>query len=284
MALPGGNKSLKILDFHAVSESTPHPVTHRSFPTALARAVLAVLVMAALSACATRPADPAARAAFDENNDRLEPFNRSMMKADDGLQKVLVHPVLKTYRAIVPEPGRKGVLNFMHNLHSPVTFVHDVLQGQVHRAGETLSRVALNTTIGFFGFFDVAAQLGIPYHSEDFGQTLATWGVGEGSYIYVPLFGPNTIRDGLGLAVDTFLVDPLAWYDRGRHSAGWIAWTDLGVLYVSVMDDNVDALGELKKSSIDYYAALRSAYRQQRNAEIRNGAPAPLEDFDDVPP
>ena len=259
-------------------------MTHRPLPLLLGRLALAVLVMSALSACATRPADPAARAAFDENNDRLEPFNRSMMKADDSLQKVLVRPVLKTYRAVVPEPGRKGILNFMHNLHSPVTFVHDVLQAQPKRAGQTLSRLVLNTTIGFFGFFDVAQKLGIPYHSEDFGQTLATWGVGEGSFIYVPLFGPNTIRDGLGLAVDTFLVDPLAWYDRGRHSEGWIAWADLGVLYVSIMDDNRDALDELKKSSIDYYAALRSAYRQQRGSEIRNGAPPPLEDFDDAPP
>jgi phospholipid-binding lipoprotein MlaA len=251
--------------------------------SALARTLLAALVMAALSACATRPADPAARAAFEENNDRLEPFNRSMMKVDDGLQKVLVRPVLKTYRTVMPEPGRKGVLNFIHNLHSPVTFVHDVLQGQVRRAGQTLSRIALNTTIGFLGFFDVAAKMGIPYHAEDFGQTLATWGLGEGSFVYVPLLGPGTIRDGLGLAVDTFLVDPIAWYDRGRHSESWIAWADLGVLYVSTLDDNIDALDELKKSSIDYYAALRSAYRQQRASEIRNGAPAPLEDFDAPP-
>lgn len=250
----------------------------------IARLALAVLVMAGLSACATRPTDPAALAAFQENNDRLEPFNRSMMKVDDGLQKVLVRPIITTYHTVVPEPGRKGILNFMHNLQSPVTFVHDVLQAQPKRAGQTISRLVLNTTIGFFGFFDVAEKLGIPYHAEDFGQTLATWGVGEGSYIYVPLFGPGTIRDGLGLAVDTFLVDPLAWYNRGRHSQGWIAWADLGVLYVSVMDDNLYALDELKKSSIDYYSALRSAYRQQRNAEIRNGAPPPLEDFDDAPP
>lgn len=257
---------------------------HRALTAFSARLALAIVVMAALSACATRPTDPVALAAFQENNDRLEPFNRSMMKVDDGLRKVLVRPVLSTYRAVVPEPGRRGVLNFMHNLHSPVTFVHDVLQGQARRAGETLSRLAVNSTIGFLGFFDVAAKLGIPYHYEDFGQTLATWGIGEGSYIYVPLLGPGTIRDGLGLAVDTFLVDPIAWYDRGRHSEAWIAWADLGVLYVSTMDDNIDALDELKKSSIDYYAALRSAYRQQRGSQIRNGAPAPLEDFDDAPP
>ena len=204
-----------------------------------------------------------------------------MLKVDDAAKKVLVRPILKGYRAVVPEQGRKSVVNFMHNLHSPITFVHDVLQGNIHRAGETIGRLVLNTGMGFFGFFDVATQLGIPYHSEDFGQTLAVWGVGEGPYIYVPLFGPSTVRDGIGLAVDTFLVDPIAWYDRGRHSEGWIAWTDLGVLYVSTMDDNMDALDELRKSSIDYYSALRSAYRQVRNDDIRNGAPPPLEDFDE---
>ena len=249
------------------------------------RMLLVVLAAGALSACATRPpaGDAAALAAFEENNDRLEPFNRSMLKADDGLKKVLVNPILSGYRAVVPEPGRRSVVNFMHNLHSPITFVHDVLQGQPTRAGQTLGRLVLNSTMGFFGFFDVAAKMGIPYHSEDFGQTLATWGVGEGAYIYVPLFGPSTIRDGLGLAVDTFLVDPLAWYDRGRGSEAWIAWTDLGVLYVSTMDDNIDALNELRKSSIDYYSALRSAYRQVRQSEIRNGAAPPLEDFDAPP-
>ena len=262
-----------------------HPV-FSSFSALVRRLLLVALAAIALSACATRPpaSDAAALAAFEENNDRFEPLNRSMLKVDDGLRKVLVTPVLKTYRTVVPEPGRKSVLNFMHNLHSPITFVHDILQGQVHRAGETLGRMVLNTGVGFFGFFDVATKMGIPYHSEDFGQTLAVWGVGEGSYIYVPLFGPSTVRDGIGLAVDTFLVDPIAWYDRGRHSEKWISWADLGVLYVSTMDDNIDALDELKKSSIDYYAALRSAYRQVRGQEIRNGAPPPLEDFDEPPP
>jgi phospholipid-binding lipoprotein MlaA len=252
----------------------------------IGRLMLMALAAVALSACATRPpaSDAAALAAYQENNDSLEPFNRSMLKVDDGVKTVLVRPILKGYRAVVPEQGRKSVVNFMHNLQAPITFVHDVLQGNIRRAGETVGRLVLNTGMGFFGFFDVAAKMGIPYHSEDFGQTLAVWGVGEGPYIYVPLFGPSTVRDGLGLAVDTFLVDPLAWYSRGRHSEGWVAWTDLGVLYVSAMDDNIDALDELRKSSIDYYSALRSAYRQVRNDDIRNGAPPPLEDFDDPKP
>ncbi len=256
------------------------------FPALACRLALVALAAVALSACATRPpaSDPAALAAYQEKNDSLEPLNRSMLKVDDALRPILVNPVLKGYRAVVPDAGRKSILNFEHNLHSPVTFVQDVLQGNIRRAGETLGRLVLNTGMGFFGFFDVAAKLGIPYHAEDFGQTLATWGIGAGPYIYVPLFGPTTVRDGLGLAVDLFLVDPLAWYDRGRHSEAWVSWADLGVFYVSTVDDNVDALNELKKSAIDYYAALRSAYRQVRDNEIRNGAPPPLEDFDEPKP
>ena len=246
-----------------------------------------VLLLAAvsLSACATRPpaSDPAAVAAFEENNDRFEPLNRDLFKVDAGLQKVFVRPVVKTYRFLVPAPARRGILNFEHNLHSPVTFIHDILQGSPRRGAETFGRLVINTTMGFFGFFDVATKLGIPYHSEDLGQTLAVWGVADGSYIYVPLFGPTTIRDGIGLGIDVFFTDPLSWYERGRHHEGWVEWADLGAFYVSTMDDNMDALDELKKSAIDPYAALRSAYRQYRGQEIRNGAPPPLEDFDAPP-
>lgn len=248
---------------------------------------LALLLFAAasLSACATRPpaSDPAALEAYRENNDLLEPTNRFMFKVDAGLSKVVVRPVIKGYRAVVPPEGRKSVLSFERNLHSPVTFVHDILQGSPKRAAQTLGRLVLNTAMGFFGFFDVAAKLGIPYHSEDFGQTLAIWGVGEGSYIYIPLLGPSTIRDGIGYGVDTFFVDPLSWYEYGHNNATWIEYTDLPVFYYSEMDDNIDALDELKKSSIDPYAAVRSAYRQYRAKEIRNGAPPPLEDFDAPP-
>jgi len=238
-----------------------------------------------LGACATRPpaSDPAAVAAFEENNDRFEPTNRAMFKIDMAYRDHVLNPFLRGYRTVVPAGGRRGVLNFEHNLHSPVTFIHDVLQGSFKRAGQTLGRLVLNTTVGFFGFFDVAAQMGIPYHAEDFGQTFAVWGIGEGSYVYVPFIGPTTVRDGIGLGIDVFVTDPLAWYESGHNNAGWIEYPDLGLLYTAEQDDNMDALIELRKSSIDFYAALRSAYRQNRAKEIRNGAPPPLEDFDAPP-
>ena len=113
----------------------------RLLPAIACRLAVMALAAVALSACATRPSDPAALAAYQENNDSLEPLNRSMLKVDDGLKTVLVGPILKGYRAVVPEQGRKSVVNFMHNLHSPITFVHDVLQGNIHRAGETIGRL-----------------------------------------------------------------------------------------------------------------------------------------------
>jgi phospholipid-binding lipoprotein MlaA len=248
-----------------------------------ARFALAFAFLSTLAACATKPpaSDPIALAAYEEANDPLEPMNRAMFKVDAGLDKVLVRPVIKTYRFIVPEAGRKHVDNFVNNLHTPVTFVNDVLQGELSRGATTIGRFIVNTTIGFLGFFDVGEKMGMPYHSEDFGQTLAVWGVGDGPYVYVPLLGPSTFRDGAGFAVDSFFIDPLAWYNRGDGSMGWVQWANLGLVYVDLKDTTMDALDELKKSSLDYYSALRSSYRQIRAAEIRNGAPPPLEDFDE---
>ena len=221
-----------------------------------------------------------ALAAYEEANDPLEPMNRAMFKVDAGLDTVLIRPVIKGYRAVVPAQGRKGVDNFLSNLRLPITFINDILQGEISRAGTTLGRLAVNTGVGFFGFFDVAKKWGMEYHSEDFGQTLAVWGLGDGPYVYVPLLGPSTVRDGIGFGVDAFVTDPLAWYSRGKGAMGWVEWTYFGATYIAVKDSTMDPLDELKKSSLDYYAALRSSYRQIRAKEIRNGAPPLMEDFD----
>ncbi len=240
---------------------------------------LAALV---LSGCAHKPpaTDAIAFAAYEEANDPLEPMNRAMFKVDQSLDQVLVRPVIKVYRFAVPAPGRRGVDNFFNNVRSPITFINDVLQGEFTRAGTTFGRFAVNTTMGFFGFFDVGTKLGMEYHSEDFGQTLAVWGLGDGPYVYVPLLGPSTARDGFGFGVDAFITDPLAWYSRGDGAMGWVSWAYLGATYITLKDGVMDPLDELKKSSLDYYAALRSSYRQIRQSEIRNGAPPPMEDFD----
>lgn len=252
-------------------------------PHPLARLVAAGIVAAGLAACATRPpaSNPIAVAAYEEANDPLEPFNRAMFKVDAGLDTLLVRPIIKGYRVIVPENARPHVSNFVDNFRSPITLANDLLQAEFGRAGITLGRFVVNTGVGFFGFFDVGEKIGLAYHSEDFGQTLARWGVPDGPYVYVPLLGPMSFRDGTGFGVDAFLVDPVAWYGRGDGSMAWVQWANFGAVYVTTKDSFIDPLDELKKSSLDYYAALRSSYRQIRAKEIRNGAPPPMEDFDE---
>ncbi len=251
--------------------------------TSFIRISIVLIAGLSASACATRPpaTNPEAVIAYEEANDPLEPFNRAMFRTDQALDKVIVRPVVKTYQTVVPEGGRRSVGNFLRNLHSPVTLIHDVLQGEPGRAGITISRFFVNTFIGVLGLFDVGEEVGLPYHSEDFGQTLAVWGLGDGPFIYTPLFGPSTLRDGTGFGVDAFFVDPLAWYSRGNGAETWIQWAVLGGTFVNIKDETMFATDELKASSIDYYASLRSAYRQIRASEIRNGAPPPMEDFDE---
>lgn len=234
------------------------------------------LVLAAmlLGACATgRPAAPDPSQAPDP----LEGFNRVMQHVNDGFETVLVKPVDTVYRTVMPRPLRKGLSNAYGNISSPVTFLNDVLQGKPKRAGQTLARFLINSTLGLGGLIDVAAHKGIKPHKEDFGQTLAVWGVKSGPYLVLPLIGPTTVRDGIGYGVDT-ISDPLYWLIHDKTTEYALYGSELLIEY----DDNRDELDALRKSSIDFYAALRSAYLQHRAADIRDGAPAPADSMPDI--
>lgn len=256
-----------------------------SLPALLPRLVLTLLAVASLSACATKPpaSDLEALRAYEEINDPLEPWNRAMHQLDQGLDTVIFNPTIAVYTTIVPEPGRKGVSNVIRNFRAPITLANDILQGEGARAGVTTSRFLINSTVGLLGLFDVATRFGLPYHSEDLGQTLAVWGVGEGPYLYVPILGPSGGRDLTGYVVDSQVFDIGGWVGRADNPFWWqVAY--FGAVAVDIKTNVGPALDELEASSVDYYAALRSAYRQNRAKEVRNGAPAPLpsmEDFDD---
>jgi phospholipid-binding lipoprotein MlaA len=256
---------------------------HRPQHGAGARAlILAASLLMVLSGCATRPeaSDKAATAAFNETNDRLEPLNRTMFRFDEGLDAVLIHPLVWVYDTVIPGFVRRRVTMILDNVRSPITFVNDVLQGEPHRAGETLARLMINTTVGLGGMFDVAnSSAHIRPHTEDFGQTLAVWGVKSGSYLYLPLLGPSSIRDGVGLAVDEYGFDPIAWYSYNPHNMQWVQWAELGAELIDAKSTTKSTTDELKKSSIDYYATLRAAYWQYRAKEIRNGKPAPASEM-----
>src|SRR5690242_12171740 len=148
-----------------------------------------------LAACSTTGGNPQA-------NDPYEQTNRQVFDLDIRLDRHILLPTAQAYNEVVPEFARDGVHNFLLNLNSPVIFANDVLQGEASRGGETLARFVLNSTIGIGGLIDVAGKMGIPYHDEDFGQTLGVWGADEGPYLVLPFFGPSNPRDLTGNVVD----------------------------------------------------------------------------------
>lgn len=234
-------------------------------------AVPALAALLALGACATRPpaTDPEALAEFEETNDPAEPFNRRMYAVHQAIDRNLLRPVAVGYRAVVPAPVRTGIRNVLGNLRTPVVLANDMLQGEQRRAGDTLGRFLINSTLGFGGIFDVAADhFGVPGHSEDYGQTLARWGVGEGPYLFIPVLGPSNPRDlgGFGLGVAG---DPLTWVGQGL-TVNILSGARAGATVVDTREGLIETIDDLESSSIDSYATLRSAYRQRRAAEIAN--------------
>jgi len=228
---------------------------------------LAALVLVAgplflLGGCAS--ASPEALAA----NDPFEKANRAALKRNAVFDKYLIIPTLDLYFLVVPEPGRRGVHNFLGNLSLPTIFVNDMLQGEVSRAGHSVWRLVINSTVGLGGFLDPAAKIGIPPHGEDFGQTLAVWGAGEGPYLVLPFIGPSNPRDAAGAATD-ILIDPTNQIPFKQH-----IWWDAGRIYFTLLDlkgQSYETLQGIQRSSVDYYASLRGLYRQVRAEQIRNG-------------
>jgi phospholipid-binding lipoprotein MlaA len=222
-----------------------------------------------LANCASAPSGNAeALAEHQKINDSGEPTNRFIFRFNQGLDAVIIKPVTSFYR-IFPEVLRTGVHNFHNNLKTPVVLINDILQGEAERAGDTVMRFLINTTVGVAGFRDQAADWGFEPHEEDFGQTLATWGVGEGPYIMLPLFGPSNPRDAIGKVVDFFL-DPINWWAENSDN-DWVPLTRTIIGGIDTRDQLWDVLDDLEKSSIDFYAAIRSLYRQRRNDDISNG-------------
>ena len=206
-------------------------------------------------------------AAFKEANDPYEPFNRAMFDFNLALDKAVLRPAASIYRDVLPEPVQNGVHNFLHNLRSPIIFGNDLLQGELDRAGSTLARFAINSTVGILGLYDFAAYVGIEKHNEDFGQTLAVWDVEQGPYLVLPIFGPSNPRDGVGKVAD-ILIDPLTWLAPFEFQMARTIGTA-----VNARARNFDQVNDLENNSLDFYSAVRSLYRQKRADEIRNGVP-----------
>ena len=252
--------------------------------------LLALALALGSTACATRPpaSDPESLAEYEQTNDPLEPTNRALFSVHQAIDGAVLQPVARGYRAAVPPPVREGVRNALGNLRSPVIFINDVAQGEAGRARDTLTRFMLNSTIGLAGIFDVAADMGLPGHTEDFGQTFATAGVPEGPFLFIPVLGPSNPRDIVGFGAG-IAANPFTYLTFGSDAANYAY--DYGIPVTTAVDTReglLDPIDEVNRTSLDPYATLRSAYRQLRAREISNAGavrdgPAPT-DQQQAPP
>jgi len=216
----------------------------------------------ALAGCASLP-NGEQRAA----DDPLEPFNRAVFDANMALDDALIRPLADAYRTIVPAFIRDRIRAALDNLAEPRIWANDLLQRRADAAAITFARFSLNSTLGLGGLFDVATEKGFAKQSGDFGQTLYTWGVDDGPYLVLLLFGPSNFRDALGLGVD-LVTTPPALILTG-HTGTLI---NMGVGAIDGMDlrsRNIESLDEIKASAIDLYAYLKSLSRQRRAAQLR---------------
>jgi phospholipid-binding lipoprotein MlaA len=236
--------------------------------SALAAVGLGLVGCAAPGSGRDTSAGETAEAVEVEFNDPIEEWNRSIFAFNQVVDEVVLVPVAKTYRTAVPPPMRSSVHDFLRNLNGPVIFANDMLQGQPRLAAQTLARLTINSTVGIGGMFDVASRIGIPHHANDMGITFATYGVGEGPYLVAPVLGPTTPRDLVGSVVDSF-IDP-ADYFAGKHDIWYAPISRAVVAGIDLRARNIEALADIEKTSLDYYATIRSLYRQRRAAEARH--------------
>jgi phospholipid-binding lipoprotein MlaA len=217
--------------------------------------------LALLTGCATTgPRTP---------GDPYENINRKMWKLDEGLDKAVMRPVAKGYIAVMPHPVRHGLSNMLDNVTEPFSFINGMLQGKPKRALNSLGRFVINSTVGIAGFMDVAGRNGYKKTPEDLGQTFAVWGAKKSTYLVLPLYGPTTIRDGIGTVASQW-VDPYRIVIRKELSfwpaAGLTAFEFVDAR-ANLIDSGADALLD---SSADSYAVARSAYLQHRQAQIED--------------
>ena len=203
----------------------------------------------------------------DEIYDPLEGINRAVFGFNNVADKLILEPTAKGYKKL-PAPIQSGVGNFISNLKLPLVALNQLLQGQGKNAAESTGRFLVNSTVGIFGLIDVADDFGLEQKEEDFGQTLATWGIGDGFYIVLPLFGPSNLRDTTGMVM-TMMTDPVNLY-ASREGESWAIPLRTAANAVDQRSQIIDEVNALRDNSVDYYAAVRSSYYQNRKAAIMN--------------
>ena len=225
-------------------------------------AATAIAVSLALGGCATVQQ---ARGGPGQKLDPWENWNRKVFAFNEGLDAYVLKPVATAYANVVPQPVRRGVDNFFANAADAWSAVNNVLQGKGQAAFEDVVRVTTNSFFGIGGIFDVASEIGIPRHKEDFGQTLGRWGFGAGAYVVWPLFGPSTVRDSIALPLDR-AASPALLIDDGR--------TQFSLTVLQVINTRANLLGAsqvLDDIALDKYSFLRDAYLQRRRSLVYDG-------------
>ncbi|MEA1651967.1 VacJ family lipoprotein [Nitrospirillum sp. BR 11164] len=221
-----------------------------------------------------------ASAQEEDANDPLEGMNRAIFWFNEGVDTVLLRPAAKVYRTVMPDFAQTGIRNVLWNLRSPLTLANKLLQGDWDGAEVATERFLINSTIGLGGLIDVAGDHGLTYEYESFDQTLAVWGVPEGFYLVLPVLGSSTLRDAVGFGIEAY-GDPVSRYLSNTHD-DWASYTRAGVYAVDLRAQYLDVLDDVKRNSVDYYATMRSLYRQRQNNYIRNGKTDP-DQFPSIP-
>jgi phospholipid-binding lipoprotein MlaA len=217
----------------------------------------------AVAGCASGPDT------FRDPKDPLELYNRAMFKFNTDFDNAFMKPLAKGYKYVAPEPVDRGVTNFFNNIDDITSAANNLFQFKLSRFGTDVGRVAVNSTVGLLGVLDVATNLGLPSYKEDFGQTLGYWGLGPGPYFVIPILGPSTIRDTVGLAGDIY-VDPFVSVSKNE-----IYWGAVGLRLIDRRADLLQAGDILEEAAVDPYSFLRDAYLQRRRTKVYDGNPPP---------
>ena len=212
----------------------------------------------------------------EEDYDPLETLNRFLFAFNEALDVFILRPIAEVYRFWLPQGVQDSVRNFTRNLNAPVTFLNLLWQGRDEEASDTIARFFINTTVGLAGLFDPASSWGLEYTEADFGQTMGYYGAGPGPYLVLPIFGPSSVRDGTGLAVDSLLLDPwphvLNAADVDKQQELMLA--RLVMEGVDKRARNIETFDDLKRDSVDFYARVRSLYLQYRKGFIEESQAA----------
>jgi phospholipid-binding lipoprotein MlaA len=231
-------------------------------------APLSVVATIILSGCATVPADSGS-----DPRDPIESFNRQVFEFNDIVDRAVLKPVAQAYEFVLPEPVRDCISNIFSNFREPSNAVNNLLQGKPVDAISDTCRLVVNSTVGLLGCFDPARQMGLEKHSEDFGQTLGRWGIGAGPYLVVPILGPSSVRDAIGIYGAEPYLDPNFYIDNIRVRNA--------ILGTRLVDQRAQLLRTddlITGAALDKYRFVRDGYLQRRRNQVYDGSPPPAAD------